>query len=264
MPLAVPLGEEMERKHINHMGVFSEDWNSHFHPKSWRSRRQRFPQSGARRSGFSAVFCHDWRDEVAENDANSCARKRRRLGCEKAGIDDGVEHRQRSSSLLHKRPQNKLFNWGANEVSTAALTDPQPLEYESCYSGFWHPTYTDSIASSLPSLGSSICDLDHSSQSPRMPWDVGQDTPRFCQESFCDTDVKETSKQNNGVLGEETHGQAPLTMAKPAINMEGLGYDHWIDILDCNSSLGCDEDFQFDQRMSEAELDRHLEELLKS
>ncbi|KAI1371672.1 hypothetical protein F4677DRAFT_450156 [Hypoxylon crocopeplum] len=50
--------------------VFSDDWNWPFNTKSRRSRRRRFAHSGERITGFTAVFCDDWKDSKGEDDVS--------------------------------------------------------------------------------------------------------------------------------------------------------------------------------------------------
>jgi hypothetical protein len=51
------------------MAVFSDQWNCSFNPSNVRSRRRRFINSGETISGFTAVFCDDWRDNIDEEEA---------------------------------------------------------------------------------------------------------------------------------------------------------------------------------------------------
>jgi hypothetical protein len=50
------------------MAVFSDEWNWSFSPKNLRSRRQRFLNSGETISGFTAIFCDDWKDIVDDKE----------------------------------------------------------------------------------------------------------------------------------------------------------------------------------------------------
>jgi hypothetical protein len=48
--------------------VFSDEWNRHFSPRNVRSRRRRFLNSGETISGFTAIFCDDWKDDMGEEE----------------------------------------------------------------------------------------------------------------------------------------------------------------------------------------------------
>jgi hypothetical protein len=57
-----------EKHRITHVRVvFSDEWNWSFSPRNLRSRRRRFLNSGERISGFTAIFCDDWKDDIDED-----------------------------------------------------------------------------------------------------------------------------------------------------------------------------------------------------
>ncbi|KAH8780504.1 hypothetical protein F5882DRAFT_379700 [Hyaloscypha sp. PMI_1271] len=58
-----------KKQRITHVtAVFSDEWNRHFNPRNVRSRRRRFLNSGETISGFTAIFCDDWKDDMGEEE----------------------------------------------------------------------------------------------------------------------------------------------------------------------------------------------------
>jgi hypothetical protein len=54
---------------ITHVtAIFSDEWNWNFSPRNMRSRRRRFLNSGETISGFTAIFCDDWKDDIDEEE----------------------------------------------------------------------------------------------------------------------------------------------------------------------------------------------------
>jgi hypothetical protein len=68
-PCWLPHPPNPQRQRITHvMAVFSDQWNWSFSPNNVRSRRRRFINSGETISGFTAVFCDDWKDSTNEEE----------------------------------------------------------------------------------------------------------------------------------------------------------------------------------------------------
>lgn len=58
-----------QRPRIAHvMAVFSDQWNWSFNPSNVRLMRRRLINSGETISGFTAVFCDDWKDSLNEEE----------------------------------------------------------------------------------------------------------------------------------------------------------------------------------------------------
>lgn len=57
-----------KKKRAHVMPVFTDEWKRPFDRKNNRSRRPRVLDSREKVSGFTAVFCHDWKDDDSEED----------------------------------------------------------------------------------------------------------------------------------------------------------------------------------------------------
>lgn len=115
--------------------VFSHEWNWSFSPRNVRSRRRRFLDSGETISGFTAIFCDDWKDAIdEEEDIDNHTWPSR---CEREGkVDFFVEHWDSSQPRYRKRGlespvESLLFSAESPEsqLSPSANSAPESLSF---------------------------------------------------------------------------------------------------------------------------------------
>jgi hypothetical protein len=127
--------------------VFSAEWNMHFSPRNVRSRRRRFPNSGETISGFTAIFCDDWKDDMSEEeiiDDYVWPSKRER----EEDVEFFAQHwdssqpsykRQRLESpiesvpFLAESPEPQLSPSGNSPPESLSITAPSPESQISLY-----------------------------------------------------------------------------------------------------------------------------------
>jgi hypothetical protein len=113
-----------QRQRTTHvMAIFSDQWNWSFSPNNIRSRRRRFINSGETISGFTAVFCDDWKDstnEEEEIDDYIWSPKRGRDG------DVGILAQHRDSSKSPPRDKRQHLESPVGSPIFSAITPESP------------------------------------------------------------------------------------------------------------------------------------------
>lgn len=267
-----------KRRDARCKAVFSDDWDWPFNPKKNRSRRRRFANRGERISGFTAVFCDDWKDEEVEDEAPLCALELAGSqsprsgqwygGYENEGDGNGFKDFDNFAELFSELPLSK---WQCTEQSSlprAEATLPTtPNVCQLCQSretkpeAWWPPS-----AMTLPSLGPSptaSADNWASSQgsatqcystpetptlSYSMPIDVASLTNTESYH-FQASEEDESPLLSSVLADSTTKGRdniTPSTQDTPEHQwfladgwaMEATGFDYWDYFLDCTIGAG--------------------------
>ncbi|KAG4413394.1 hypothetical protein IFR04_013478 [Cadophora malorum] len=254
--------------------VFSEEWNWSFSPKTHRSRRRRFANSGERTSGFTAVFSDDWKDHDEDEDEvhlqvqhNSCPD-----GDHSLQWDKGLKRKRDAdyfSELLNPRnlscsnrkcEEQECTSQRATSISPTTSPEPREDQFKGSDSESW-PSTPEALKSLNPSFMASINDddmpalspegLQHSMASlsgPVHPIDIEMtmwsETERNLYLSLADEESRELSFALQDLTRKRhQEGTSPLTgpatpehtsSCKDECEIGDQGFDFWDHFIECH------------------------------
>ncbi|KAH8656293.1 hypothetical protein BGZ61DRAFT_372722 [Ilyonectria robusta] len=260
----------LDLRDIRCTAEFSDDWDWPFNPKNSRSRRRRFAHSGERITGFTAVFCDDWKDWEEQRDkasAGGYARARPQSSQSRPGHEsctrkkdtNDLDNREDINDLSATNPRWQRQHGGQSNIEGASASlQPAPSNRHTVPDlTEWWPLPPATLEDIVPSFTTSVDDRDTVSIGPATP---SYSTPRIsglpcpmpvdmdphAEAQWSQFPTTEYHLPALTDLITTGRGSAmPSTEDMPdyrlfltdGSSLENGGFDYWGELLECNTSL---------------------------
>ncbi|KFY22584.1 hypothetical protein V491_02756 [Pseudogymnoascus sp. VKM F-3775] len=200
------------------MPVFTNEWKRPFDRRNHRSRQPRFLESREKVSGFTAVFCHDWRDDDSEEDDELLVTPEL-----ETNMDVFPNPIASARSLCeYKEPYNPF-------KAATASSSTHPMRQKYIFKGYVPPTSTVTNAHSSPPI---MPTYDKKIPTERRKY------RRYTTQSLFDfenpvpqNNVTTTDEDELAPSGEDIADQYWLSGKEEGVT-EGGGFEHWRSFLE--------------------------------
>ncbi|KFY79518.1 hypothetical protein V499_01493 [Pseudogymnoascus sp. VKM F-103] len=204
-----------KRTHV--VAIFTDEWNRSFNRKNDRKRRRRFLESDEKVSGFTAVFCQDWKDGDSDEDF------------EPSDTDDFPK----PLASAWPRCEYEGYYSPFSAATTSSYTSPTRHIYPFRGSAPPTPTAAETLDSPLimstddeETIAEGYEHLEYQAKSP--PEIMNPMTPN---------NIPTTDKEGMVPFREEIVDHHWLSWNEKRIR-EGGGFDYWSSFIECNIIAG--------------------------